>query len=268
MADQRYPIFPTRMALTVMKTRLKGAITGHSLLKKKSDALTVRFRAILKQIIDDKKLMGELMRDASFSLAAAKYAAGEFGPTVRENAGAPAVKVRMATENAMGVRLPVFEKMQDTVADGQELTGLARGGQRIKQCKDTYLKSLTGLIKLASLQTSFVTLDHAIRQTNRRVNAIEYVIQPKIRNTISYINDELDERDREEFYRLKKVQDKKKADIEKKAIAHAARREAEAAENAAARHQKEPEVPNMLLSPVSSAAAAGSGGSGLDDIVF
>jgi hypothetical protein len=52
VADARYPIFPTRMALTVMKTRLKGAITGHSLLKKKSDALTVRFRAILKQITD------------------------------------------------------------------------------------------------------------------------------------------------------------------------------------------------------------------------
>jgi hypothetical protein len=38
------------------------------------------------------------------------------------------------------------------VAGDQELTGLARGGQRIKSCKDTYVKSLDGLIKLASLQ--------------------------------------------------------------------------------------------------------------------
>jgi vacuolar-type H+-ATPase subunit D/Vma8 len=60
--------------------------------------------------------MGELMRDASFSLAAAKYAAGEFAPTVRESASVASVKVRMATENAMGVRLPVFEKTQDNVA--------------------------------------------------------------------------------------------------------------------------------------------------------
>lgn len=35
-----------------MKGRLKGAQTGHSLLKKKADALTIRFRAILKKIID------------------------------------------------------------------------------------------------------------------------------------------------------------------------------------------------------------------------
>ncbi len=39
-------------AQTLMKGRLKGAQTGHNLLKKKADALAIRFRAILKKIID------------------------------------------------------------------------------------------------------------------------------------------------------------------------------------------------------------------------
>jgi len=39
-------------ALTQMKIRLKGAEKGHSLLKKKSDALTMRFRQILAKIIE------------------------------------------------------------------------------------------------------------------------------------------------------------------------------------------------------------------------
>ena len=39
-------------ALTLMKTKLKGAVKGHSLLKKKSDALTLRFRAILRKIAE------------------------------------------------------------------------------------------------------------------------------------------------------------------------------------------------------------------------
>lgn len=49
-AGARENIFPTRMALTNTKLRLKGAQTGHSLLAKKRDALTTRFRAILRKV--------------------------------------------------------------------------------------------------------------------------------------------------------------------------------------------------------------------------
>jgi V-type H+-transporting ATPase subunit D len=69
------------------------------------------------------------------------------------------------------------------------------------------------LVELASLQTAFVILDEVIKVVNRRVNAIEHVIIPRTENTIRYINSELDELDREEFYRLKKVSNKKQRDI-------------------------------------------------------
>ena len=52
------------------------------------------------------------------------------------------------------------------------------------------------LVELASLQTSFLTLDEAIKTTNRRVNALENVVKPKLENTISYIKGELDELER------------------------------------------------------------------------
>jgi len=57
-----------------------------------------------------------------------------------------------------------------------------------------------------------VILDEVIKVTNRRVNALEHILIPRAENTIKYINSELDELDREEFYRLKKVQGKKKRD--------------------------------------------------------
>lgn len=65
-------------------------------------------------------------------------------------------------------------------------------------------------------QTSFLTLDEAIKATNRRVNALENVVKPRLENTIQYIKGELDELEREEFFRLKKVQQYKK-----KAVARA-----------------------------------------------
>jgi V-type H+-transporting ATPase subunit D len=62
-------------------------------------------------------------------------------------------------------------------------------------------------------------LDEVIKITNRRVNAIEFVIIPKIENTIKFVTSELDEQDREEFFRLKKVQGKKKERIAKEGLA-------------------------------------------------
>jgi V-type H+-transporting ATPase subunit D len=65
------------MALTVMKNRLKGAQKGHSLLKRKAEALTRRFREIVGKIRDAKLKMGKVLQVASFSYAEVAYIAGD-----------------------------------------------------------------------------------------------------------------------------------------------------------------------------------------------
>lgn len=208
-ARDRIAIFPSRMAMTLMKARLKGASKGHSLLKKKADALQMRFRSILKKIVDTKSLMGELMKEAAFSLAEAKFTSGDFNQVVLQNVTRAQVKVRSRKDNVAGVTLPIFECYQEGT-DTNELAGLARGGQKLGKLKKNYFEAVKLLVELASLQTSFITLDSVIKITNRRVNAIEFVIIPRIEHTLQYITTELDEREREEFFRLKKIQEKKK----------------------------------------------------------
>jgi len=224
------------MALTQMKSRLKGAQKGHSLLKKKSDALTMRFRAILKKIVETKTLMGEVMKEASFSLAEAKFTMGDFNHLVLQNVNKAQIKVKSKKDNVAGVTLPIFESYADG-SDSYELTGLSRGGQQVDRLKKNYAKAVELLVELASLQTSFVTLDEVIKITNRRVNAIEHVIIPKIERTLAYITTELDESEREEFYRLKKIQGKKKRE---RKIAEATK------ERLKAEGMEVHEVPNLL----------------------
>jgi len=218
MSSARLNIFPTRMALTGMKMKLVGAVKGHSLLKKKSDALTLRFRSILSKIAECKERMVGHLKTASFSLAQAKWAAhpSDFVSTILENISQAAFKLKLTSDNVAGIHLPVFENYSDTSKLPQEMHGLAKGGQQIQKCRESYVSALEGLVQLASYQTAFVTLDHVIRQTNRRVNAIEHVVKPKLENTIRYIVSELDELEREEFYRLKKIQGKKKRVIAEK----------------------------------------------------
>jgi len=210
MSKDRLPIFPTRMAHQGLKSRLRAAVQGHSLLKKKADALNLRFRAILREIKTKKEEMGAQMKAAAFSLATAKYSAGEnMSQMIIQSVTSAGYKVKLASENVVGVHLPVFEHSKEE-RQAQDFTGLGKGGQQVAKSRETYVKALEALVRLASLQTTFMTLDEVIKITNRRVNAIEYVIRPKIENTIAYILEELDEMEREEFFRLKKVQDRKK----------------------------------------------------------
>jgi V-type H+-transporting ATPase subunit D len=210
----RENVFATRMALTNTKLRLKGAQTGHSLLAKKRDALTTRFRAILRKVDDAKRKMGRVMQLASFSLAEVTYATGDISYLVQEQAKTATFRVKAKQENVSGVVLPAFEVDRVTGTDFN-LTGLGRGGQQVLKSKEVYAKAVETLVELASLQTAFTILDEVIRATNRRVNAIEHVVIPRLENTVKYILSELDEMDREEFFRLKKVQGKKKRDAEK-----------------------------------------------------
>jgi len=210
MSKDKLPIFPTRMAHQMLKGRLRAAVQGHSLLKKKADALNLRFRAILREIKQKKEEMTAHMKAASFSLASAKYSAGDGLPhTVIQGVTTASYKVKLSTENIVGVHLPVFDPFKED-KHSQDYTALGKGGQQVQKTREAYVKSLEALVRLASLQTTFMTLDEVIKITNRRVNAIEYVIKPKIENTIAYILEELDEMEREEFFRLKKVQDRKK----------------------------------------------------------
>lgn len=232
-AGNREDVFPTRMTLGLMKGKLKGAQQGHSLLKRKSEALTKRFREITQRIDDSKRKMGRVMQTAAFSLAEVQYATGDnISYQVQESVQKARFQVKAKQENVSGVYLPTFESHLNEEINDFKMTGLGRGGQQVQKAKFVYTKAVETLVELASLQTAFIILDEVIKVTNRRVNAIEHVIIPRTENTISYINSELDELDREEFYRLKKVQEKKQIAIAAEEAEEVAKRAALAGDGA------------------------------------
>jgi V-type H+-transporting ATPase subunit D len=215
MSEMRPP--PTRMNLTLYKGKAKAAKKGFELLKKKADALKARFRDIAKRIQATKSQMSQSCTASFFSLTQAEYAAGEIKSKVLEGDMKASVRVEGRTDNVAGVKLPVFSQL-DVPQEKVEQLGLAGGGRAIQNCREKYAALLDLLIKLASLQTAFLTVDEALKVTNRRVNALENVTIPRIEDTLSYINKELDELEREDFTRLKKVKEKKEVRMAEEAL--------------------------------------------------
>lgn len=253
------------MTLALMKGKLKGATQGHNLLKRKSEALTKRFRDITRRIDEAKRKMGKVMQTAAFSLAEVTYATGDnIAFQVQESVKSARFRVQARQENVSGVLLPSFDVRHMEHIDDFKMTGLGRGGQQVAKAKEVYSKAVEALVELASLQTAFVILDEVIKVTNRRVNAIEHVIIPRTENTIAYINSELDELDREEFFRLKKIQNNKQRDAA----------DALAEETAAAEAAKASGKPTEPINPVTEEASSEAAPAATvlededDDVVF
>jgi len=206
-----------RMMLQQFKARSVGANKGHSLLKKKRDALKARFQQMLKDIVACKKDVGESINTAAFSLAKASWSCeGDIQTSIISRTKKPSVTARLMADNVAGVMLPIFHMHHDPTNDTSVQTlGVASGGQVLQAARETHLETVRLLIKMASLQTSFQTLDEEIKMTGRRVNALEYVVIPKLTDTIAWILQEMDEMEREEFFRVKKVVQNKRARLER-----------------------------------------------------
>jgi V-type H+-transporting ATPase subunit D len=203
---------------------------------------------ITRRIDEAKRKMGRVMQIAAFSLAEVTYAVGgDIGYQVQESAKSARFRVRTKQDNVSGVLLPSFESYQTEGNNDFGLTGLGKGGQQVQRCRETYARAVEALVELASLQTAFVILDEVIKVVNRRVNAIEHVIIPRTENTIKYINSELDELDREEFYRLKKVANKKQRDTAAADAEMKARRQAQADNEGASEKKPDNAAPTDIL---------------------
>lgn len=212
MSDkERFIVLPSRASKAAIDFRINGAKRGLGLMKRKADALQLRFSSIHCKIVDTKNLMVDIMKEAPIALARARFETNaEFYQMVLENISKAQIKLKQTKENISGISILEYEAIE-VRNDGYKMAGLSTNGHHLNLVKRYYQDAIRILVQLASLETSYKILDAVLKQTNQRVNALEHVIIPKLKKTLDYIKSEIDELEREEFYRLKKIQDKKGA---------------------------------------------------------
>jgi len=212
------------MNLQICQARLIGATKGHKLLKKKRDALKSKFQSLMRTIIKAKVEAGQALKDCAITHAKAHWAVAgdDFTASVIESAKRPSLTIKLTSEAVAGVMIPNFKLLHDPTKDAAAGTiGVASGGAVIQANRKIHHQAVRILVNLASLQTSFVALDEEIKMTSRRVNALEYVLIPKMENIISVMIQEMDEEAREDFYRVKKVVQNKRDKVAREMQAEA-----------------------------------------------
>jgi V/A-type H+-transporting ATPase subunit D len=200
---------PTRSELLERKQQITLAQQGMDLLKQKRDALLIEFMSVMDETL---RLSNDLQRtvsEAQYSLAIAKSVDGVVSVRSAAMATRGEITIDMTGTKIMGVSVPVVTKgdspMRTSFTRGYAITGVS---SRIDETADKFERILDVIIEYADIETRLKRLGEEIQKTNRRVNALEQITVPALKEQVSYIRQALDERAREDLFRLKKVKKK------------------------------------------------------------
>ena len=205
----------TRMNLMKLRERAKLAEKGHDLLQEKLDSLVIRFFEVVDTIRGLREETSKLTITAQDSLRNAQMAVGPL--RLREiSMAAPEIwKIEAYENNVAGVIVPKLdlEKTRDE-ADAKLFYGFASSSAEIDKTVEDYRLAIEKIVVLAETLAMLQILGQAITETKRRVNALRFILIPRLSSQIIFIETTLEEQEREQFAQLKKIKEK----LEKKAI--------------------------------------------------
>jgi V/A-type H+-transporting ATPase subunit D len=216
-----------------IEDRIELSERGHDTLEKKRDGLIMEFMDILDQAQDVRSDL-----EADYELAQQKInmaRAMEGDVAVRGAAAALKEHPEITTEskNVMGVVVPQIESSKVKKSLGERGYGVLGTSARIDEAAEAYEELLESIILAAEVETAMKKMLREIETTKRRVNALEFKLLPELRENQEYIEQKLEEQEREEIFRLKKIKAKKEQE-EKEERAEAAAEVAEEAETVTA----------------------------------
>ncbi|TKR24806.1 V-type ATP synthase subunit D [Natronomonas salsuginis] len=207
---------PTRKNLMAIEDRIELSERGHDTLEKKRDGLIMEFMDILDQAQDVRSDVDDTYERAQRNINMARAMEGD----VAVRGAAAALKehpeITSQSKNIMGVVVPQIESTKVKKSLDQRGYGLVGTSARIDEAADAYEELLETVILAAEVETAMKKMLDEIEKTKRRVNALEFKLLPELYEAQEYIEQKLEEQEREEIFRMKKIKAKKEE--EEKAV--------------------------------------------------
>ncbi|MCD7809170.1 MAG: V-type ATP synthase subunit D [Erysipelotrichaceae bacterium] len=207
MANQ---VFPTKGNLMAQKKSLELAYLGYDLMDKKRNVLIKEMMNLLDDVKDIRDEITVSYERAYYALQEANVSMGIISDIAEAIPIDEGISVTYRT--VMGVEIPKVTYERTPIRYGY---GFEHANSKVDYAYQCFyhVKELT--VKLAEIENAVYRLANAIRKTQKRANALENVSIPEFEKNIKFINETLEEKEREEFTRQKVIKAQKERQKQK-----------------------------------------------------
>ncbi|MDO9538184.1 MAG: V-type ATP synthase subunit D [Thermoplasmata archaeon] len=202
---------PTRTELLGIKKKIAISESGYELLKIKMEGLIMNFFKILDEAKVVRKNLTILHEEARQNITIASTVEGALAVKTASFALAKHPEVTLSSRNIMGVTVPIIKGSTVRRKIEERGYGIIGTSPYISDAARSYEKLLEIIIKAAEVETTLKKLLDEIEKTKRRVNALEFRVIPQLKEAERFIELRLEEMERENTFRLKKIKSKREA---------------------------------------------------------
>lgn len=193
-------VAPTRSNLIRVKKELQFAREGYEILDRKREVLTTELIRVAHEADVLQQEVWKLLDGAYRALEKAQLTMGSDHVEWAALAANKTVDVHIKLRGIMGVAIPVIE------ASGEPqkmLYSLSGTNASLDEASAAFREVVIRTPQLSMLVTTVWRLAGELRKTQRRVNALQHIFIPAYEETVAFIVSSLEEREREETFRLK-----------------------------------------------------------------
>lgn len=193
---------PTRGALFTVRRRIGLARHGHELLKRKHDVLIIEFFKILKLVRKEREALQREYTRAANMLAQARALESDLRIQSASLAVQRMAPVELNVTNIAGVRIPDITMTQTAAEDGGAAVQLY-DSLLLQDVGTAYRNVLDRIVRVAAREAALRKVLFEIGKVKRRTKALSDIVIPDLEHENAHIVNALDEREREEFLRVK-----------------------------------------------------------------
>jgi len=197
----RLNVNPNRMELLRLRRRFGLAERGHKLLKDKLEELMRQFLENIRRLSELQQRVSRALNKVFLSFALARSGGSLAGLEQMIAEGELVLEARR--RRILNLAIPEFEVQALEVAEVDLLNTESEFDIGIKKMREV----LPDLLEMASLWKAAELLSADIEVTRRRVNALEYILIPNLKETVAYISSRLDEMERSYQVQLMRVKE-------------------------------------------------------------